>query len=247
MGDDCIVEEKNATGRGEAALQRGPNYDVQSVSSTDRPARAGEEKVGGTDIMVDEEGGMRWSYQYSFWKNPSVLITTWKVLMFALSFPALLAFVLGLENGIVEAGKTSLMILGTGALVLTGLLAMAYVLIGWSYEGRYYVLFKMDKKGVHHIQLKSRYDKAAAMGLLTALIGLAGNNYAVAGAGLTSAMRQGLYTDFSRVRSIKVREKRNIIYVNEALSRNQIYAEDGDFSFVRDHIIEHCPKGINIR
>lgn len=201
----------------------------------------------GSNIIVDEKGGMRWSYRYSFWKNPSVLITTWKVLMLALSFPALLAFVLGLENGFVEAGKISLMILGAGGVALTGLLAMAYVLIGWSYGGEYYVLFRMDRRGVHHIQLKSQYDKAAAMGLLTALIGLTGSNYAVAGAGLMSAMRQGLYTDFSRVRSIKVREKRNIIYVNEVLSRNQIYAEDGDFALVRDYIIQHCPKGIRIR
>ena len=247
IGDEATYCDGCASGRVDLILQKGLQDKAQSISTTDEPVRVEKEGTVGLKIIEDEGGGMRWLYPYSFWKNPAILITTWKVLMLSLSFPAVLAFSLYLENGIAEAAKISLMIMGIGAVALTGLLAIAYALVGWSYGGKYYVLFKMDEKGVHHIQLKSQYDKAAAMGFLTALVGLASRNFAVAGAGLMSAVRQSLYTDFSKVRSIKVREKRNVIYVNETLSRNQVYAEDEDFDFVRDYIIAHCPKGIKIK
>jgi hypothetical protein len=42
------------------------------------------------------------------------------------------------------------------------------------------------------------------------------------------------------VKNITVKQKRNVIYVNEKLTHNQVYADPDDFEFVRGHILSRC-------
>lgn len=37
-------------------------------------------------------------------------------------------------------------------------------------------------------------------------------------------------------------KSRHVIYVNQVLGHNQVYADDADFDLVRNHIVEHCPN-----
>ncbi len=217
--------------------------DHQTVVESSR----GESRKIGSSLVEAPDGSLSWAYEVSFWKNPTILITVSKVMLLALAFPTLLAFVLGLEDGIAEAGEFALTMLAIGGAIVAVLLVAAYVLVGLAYGGRYQVLFKMDDRGVHHIQLKKQYDRAVAMNFLTALAGLAGGNLSAAGAGLMGASRQSMYTEFSSVRSVKVKEARNVIYVNGTLSRNQVYAASGDLPKVRDFILSHCPPGTRVR
>jgi len=205
----------------------------------------GERIIG--NIVKDQNGTLTWVYELSFWKNPVILITVAKVLMLSLAVPVVLAFVLGLENGIAEAGTLALTVLAICGAILGVLLVVAYLMIGIIYGGKYQVLFRMDDKGVHHIQLKRQYDRAKAMGLLTALAGLAGGNLTAAGAGLLAASRQSMYTRFSEVRSIRFSPKRDTIYLNGSLSRNQVYAPIEDLPLVRDHILSRCRKDVKVR
>ena len=145
-----------------------------------------------------------------------------------------------------DAISISAVILGYGMIGMAILLIIAYVFVGFLYGGKYYVLFKMDDKGVNHIQLDKQYKKAQALGYLSALIGLSSGNLTTAGSGLMAATKQSLYTSFKKVKSIKVAKARNTIYVNETLSRNQVYVSNEDFDFVLEHILNNCPKNVRV-
>lgn len=189
---------------------------------------------------------MQWMYEYSLWKNPTILMTTAKVLLIALLVPAIFMFAITLSDGLNEAFNISVMILFYGIIVMAILLAIAYPLITLRYGGKYFVLFKMDDKGVNHIQLDKQFKKAQAMGFLTALMGLSAGNLTTAGTGLMAATKQSLYTSFKKVKSIKVIKSRNTIHLNESLSRNQIYATREDFDSILEHILNSCPKNVKV-
>ena len=145
-----------------------------------------------------------------------------------------------------DAIRLSATIFAYGVIGMAVLLIIAYVFVGFLYGGKYYVLFKMDDKGVNHIQLDKQYKKAQALGYLSALIGLSSGNLTTAGSGLMAATKQSLYTSFKKVKSIKVAKARNTIYVNETLSRNQVYVSNEDFDFVLEHILNNCPKNVRV-
>lgn len=204
-----------------------------------------EEKIG-QNIIKDTNGCLRWMYEFSLWKNPAVLLTTYKILLISSFFPALLMFFLTFEDGIIDAFKVLFSVMFFVAAALTVLLAVAYVVLGLFYGGKYYVLFKMDEKGVNHIQLNKQYKKAQALGFLTAIASYAAGNVSLAGAGLMGASKQSHYTSFNKVKSIKVYSRRNTIYINESLKHNQIYADKKDFQFVKEYILKCCPKNARI-
>ena len=198
-------------------------------------------------IIQDGTDSYRWMYEFSLWKNPAILITTYKVLLLGLSAPGLLMFFLTLsEDGIAPAFKIFLTIMGGGAVLMTVLLAMAYPLLGLIYGGKYYVLFKMDNNGINHIQLDKQFKKAQALGFLTTLLGAASGSLAAGGAGISAATRKSLYTGFEGVKSVKIHSRRDTIYLNETLTRNQIYVDNENFQFVKEYILNHCPKDVKI-
>ncbi len=217
------------------------NYENDAVISNDYEIGTETDE----EIIQDSAGGYHWMYAFSFWKNPAVLITTYKLLLLATLVPGLLMFFLTLaEEGIAPAFRIFILIMGGGAVLMAALLALAYPLIALIYGGKYYVLFKMDNKGINHIQLDKQFKKAQAMGFLTTLLGAASGSIAAGGAGILAASRKNLYTSFERVKSMKVNSRRNTIYLNETLTRNQIYVSDENFQSIKEYILNHCPKDI---
>ena len=173
--------------------------------------------------------------------NPAILITTLKVM--ALSFGIVALLIIIFSGGI--SGWTDpddLKIIVILILVLAVISVLAYLIVAAMYGWKYQVLFEMDEAGVNHIQMKSQFKKAEAMGWLVALAGAAAGRPTVAGAGMLSATRSSMYTKFSAVRKVKENRGRHTIYVNELLSRNQVYAEDADFDFVLNYIKSHTGK-----
>lgn len=208
-----------------------------------------EEKQGiSSGIEANKEGNYHWMYEFSLWKNPAVFLTSFKVLLIALAVPSLLMFFLTLgEDGLGAAMQVLISMLGWGLILVVILLLAAYVLISLLYGGKYYVLFKMDKRGIHHIQLDKQQKKAQALGLLTTLMGIASGSLAATGAGILSASKKSSYTDFKKVKSIVFYPKRNTIYLNESMNKNQIYAEKEDYEFVKVFILENCSKKVRVR
>lgn len=230
------VKEQDIT---EAQANREP------VESKQDPAPAGIQVS--SNIIRDSNGVMRWIYEFSLWKNPTVLFTIWKVLLIASGFVGMLLFFVTLGEDLPEALRVGLMVFGISAGIITALMLITYPVFCLINGGKYCVLFEMDQKGIKHEQLDKQFEKAKALGLLTAFVGGVSGNLTTAGSGLISAARKSRYTTFSKVRRVTIREKRNVIYIGEALEQNQVYAEAEDFSFICDYILEHCSKNARIR
>ncbi len=195
------------------------------------------------NIYLCADGKYRWVYEFEMLKNPSLLFTIWKVLGFSFGIVFLFVFLLLVFDG--NMGDFSdfwslLLQFLLITLIVMALAVPAYLIIAGSYGWRYTVLFTMDEEGIEHRQMKKQFDKARALGWITAAAGLASGNATVAGTGILAATRDTSTSIFANVRTVKSSPARHIIYVNQILNHNQIYAESPDFDFVRDFIIRHC-------
>jgi len=195
------------------------------------------------NIYLCPDGVYRWIYEFAMLKNPTVLFTIWAVFGGIIVGIWLFMQLLALIEGDMSAeqflsGIGFLAVMAAGAFVLSFL---GYLIVAARYGWKYIVIFEMDENGVTHKQMQQQFQKAQAMGWLTAAAGLLAGAPAVAGAGINSAVHDSIHSDFSKVKNIKVRRGRNTIYVNEALFKNQVYAASEDFDFVLNYISERIP------
>lgn len=193
-------------------------------------------------VTIGEDGILRWVYEMNMWKNPTLVLTIWKVLLLAAFAPALLLFFLTLGEGIGPAFLAFVKIMGIVAGIVTGLMLLAYPLVAVINGGKYCVMFEMDDACIKHIQMQKQYNKSQVLAFAVTLAGAMTGNMQVAGAGMLAGSKQSALSRFENVRSITVNEKRHVIYVNEKLLHNQVYADSADFAFVRDAIINRCKK-----
>lgn len=200
-------------------------------------------------VMAGSDGVLRWVYEMDMWKNPTLIVTVWKVFLLAAMAPALLVMILGIVEGegIGSALFAFLEVGGITAGIVTGLMLLAYPVVAWMNGGKYCVIFEMDEAGVNHIQMARQFDRNRVLAMVTVLAGVAAGNVQTAGAGLLAGSRRSLYTDFRKVKRVVVNEARSVIYVNENLTRNQVYAEPADFAWIRDHILRRVPKNARVR
>ncbi len=193
-------------------------------------------------IIQGADGILRWAYEMNMWKNPTLVITIWKVLLLAAMVPALLSFFLSLGDGIVAALSVFIQIAALVVGIVTGLMLLAYPLIALIYGGKYYVVFEMDDKSFKHIQMQKQFNKSQVIAMITVIAGLMTGDSQTTGVGMLAGSKKSMLSSFAKVKKIVVHEKRNVIYVNEQFSRNQIYADPADFAFVIEHIISRCTK-----
>lgn len=193
-------------------------------------------------ILMGKDGLLRWVYEVNMWKNPTLVITIWKVLLLAALVPAFLVFFLSLGDGFDTAMLAFLKIISIVAGIVTVLMLLAYPIVAVINGGKYCVLFEMDDKNVKHIQMQKQFQKSQLLSMVVVLAGLMAGNIQTTAAGILAGSKQSSVSSFDKVKTITVNEKRHVIYVNEKLSHNQVYAEPADFAFVRDTIISRCKK-----
>ncbi len=193
-------------------------------------------------VIMGGDGVLRWVYEMNMWKNPTLVITIWKVLLLAALVPALLIFLLTLEDGIGSAFVAFVTTMGIVAFIVTGLMLLAYPLVAIINGGIYCVMFEMDDTCVKHIQMQQQFKKSQVLALIVSLAGVMTGNIQATAAGMLAGSKQSSVSHFEKVKTITVNEKRNVIYVNEQLEHNQVYADSADFAFVRDSIISRCKK-----
>lgn len=188
------------------------------------------------------DGKFRWIYEYDMVKNPVILFTVFNVLAIAaliiFAFTAILALAEGDLHSFKDLWDRSwpvFAILG----VLLVIAIPSYLIVARSYGWRYMVLFEMDDAGVNHIQMPSQFKKAEALGWLSAMAGILAGSAGLSGAGILAASRSSLYSDFSKVKKIKVRKAFHTIKLNQHLVHNQVYAANEDFDFILNYIREH--------
>ncbi len=193
------------------------------------------------NIYLCPDGVYRWVYEFPMVKNPTILITVWKVLLVSCAICLVLVGVPLLFTD----GPDSLLGLGKGfgaaLLVLLPLSILGYLLVAATYGGKYMVLFEMDETKVRHIQMEKQVKKAQALGWLTVMAGLAAGSLGAAGAGLLSASKNTSTSVFADVRQVKANRAMHVIRVNQLLEHNQVYANDADFDFVLNYILDRVP------
>lgn len=190
------------------------------------------------------DGKLRWVYEMPILRNPTIFLLVWKIFFFIiLGIFALMSVFDAVEwpNEIGERLLNNLKFFGyfvIGMTVLVGISLLVYAAI---MGGKYTVVFEMDEQGVNHKQLPKQAKKAQAIGAIAALVGAAAGNHATAGAGILSAARTEMYSEFSKVRKVKACPRRHLIKVNQFLFKNQVYADKADFDFVLNYVRARVP------
>ena len=193
-------------------------------------------------------GELRWVYEFSFWRRPVVLLTTWLVLLFSSLVPFLLVFFASLgDEGFWGAVGLGLPVFGLIVGFVSVLCLFAYLILGLVYGGKYLVLFKMDDRGVSHVELPRRFRRGVSACLLAAALGLSSGSMVVERSGLLSVSRLVVRLAFARVRLVKILEGRNVIILRSGLVHIRLVARSADFAYVRDFVLSRCPEGVKVR
>ena len=178
-------------------------------------------------LTMGGDGILRWVYEMNMWKNPTLVITIWKVLLLAALAPAFLVFLLTLSDGLGTAILVFSKIMAIVAGIVTGLMLLAYPFVAIMNGGKYCVIFEMDDKSVKHIQMQKQFQKSQVLSMVVVLAGVMTGNIQATAAGMLAGSKQSSIRSFEKIKSITVNEKRHVIYVIGELSHNQIYADSG--------------------
>ena len=199
------------------------------------------------NIAKGSDGVYRWMYELNLFKNPTVLITVYKVLLITFAIMLVFFFFISIPGGNFAEqfiGMLKVLVILFGIFLVLGLIS--YLIYAAYLGGKYIVLFEMNEHGVTHTQMPRQYNRVRRVAG-TAIISAFLNNDLTLLANINlSTMRDSSTSVFSHVKSIKPRRSRNVIYVNSPFVKNQIYAEDMDFVFVEWYIKQHC-RHVDIR
>ena len=219
-----------------------PNPNQTNYQPGNNPQQLDEETLK-QGVVLCADGKYRWIYELNMWTNPSILFVVLKI--FGWIFLGLFAFIFILQlfegtswSDIWGFFKGMLIFMAVFYVVIL----LGYALLALIYGGKYIVLFEMDESGVVHRQMKSQFKKSEAIGWITAMVGAMAGRPTTMGAGILAATRSTMASDFASVRSVQPYKSRNLIKVNELLSKNQVYVNAEYFDFVYDYIRSHCPK-----
>ena len=207
------------------------------TDSSNVPASEAQDKT----LFKDAGEKYHWVYELPMMKSFFLLFEVWRVLWIADGIIIVLMAITHLFNH--EGWQGLLFSIEMGVLVLAILMVISipsYWIVTKANNGKYTVLFDMDKDGIDHTQIKT--DKQNALDTLTILVGSAAKSFTASGAGMLSASGGSMYSRFSNVRKIKAVRSKDLIKVNGKLMRNQVYVAQEDFDFVYNYIVEHCPQ-----
>jgi hypothetical protein len=202
-----------------------------------------EKDYQGKEVRLCQDGKYRWVYEMNLLKNPTIFLTTLKVMVIAVGVVGLFMLVLAAFQGDLDLEWFRFWLKLMGIMLgIFIILTVVSMLITAAILGKYVVLYEMDEDQVNCIQMPKTVKKAEVIGLITVLVGLAAKNPTTIGAGMLSASRSTSTSVFSNVRRVKTRRRMNLIKVNQLLFKNQVYVPDEDYDFVYHYIKSHCPK-----
>ena len=189
-------------------------------------------------MKPSENGTYRWRYSGNLYKNPGLLWLFYKV--FGGIFAGCLLFGLFLSD--FKVSLAGAMWTSVGFAVMIAIVTLSYYVYALIQGGRYTWDFEMDEKGVNAVQAPNEAKRNKVLGLLVTVMGIVTGNASQMGVGATVAARDGMYSEFASVGTVKVDRRHNTIHIRNGLFHNQIFAGDEDFDFVLDYITSHCPK-----
>ena len=194
------------------------------------------------NIYLCKDGKYRWIYEMPMLKNPTILFTVWKVLGISLAIVFGFLFILALVDSVDRAA--ALLSTGKMLLIFIGVFfvisLIAYFIVAASFGFKYCVLFEMDEEQLTHAPLPKNVKKADALNMLTVLVGIAAGRPSVVGAGALASAKTSSTSEFERVKRVRLRPRRNTIFLDQLLNRNQVYAAAEDYEFAAGYILERC-------
>ena len=212
---------------------------------TQQPASNGcHTLVPETDsIFEGADGQLRWIYEFSLYRNPTILVLVAKILFFVIL--GLFLLMLLLEIGSADFAAAFTRLARVFAALLAGMLALTaigYFLYALITGGKYCVLFEMDENGVKHTQMSRQFKKAQWLSLLTVLSGAAAGSVSAMGAGLLAGSKSAVLSEFRKVKAIRISRRWSVIKLRTSdMMHNQVYADGADFDFVLDYIQSRIP------
>ena len=203
----------------------------------------------GSRVALCKDGKYRWTYEFDMLKNPSIIVVVYKIFGVLLSIPFIINVIALARTGELQKEWNDRLWSGSNPkvwlvvmAVFAVLILLAYLIVAWTYGGKYIVHFTMDEDSLIHEQEPAQAERSKKLGLLTALVGILAKRPSTVGAGMLAAGRTTSTSVFPNVRRIKPRRGRELIKVNMLLDRNQVYVPQEDFDFVLGYIRQHCPK-----
>ena len=201
------------------------------------------------NITLYSDGKYRWRYDFNLLTNPTIFFVVWKIFFFIMLASFVIAFFIGLGDSDFFWDGFLGLLRGYGIVlaIITGVSLLGYLVYAAIMGGKYCVEFEMDENGVLHKQVDSQVKKAKKISKATTFAGAASGSITTIGIGRISSTKTSSYSDFSRVKSVRVHRLTRVIKVNELLEHNQVYASKEDFPFVENYIKEHCTNTRNNR
>ena len=227
------------------ATQRPPQEAPAAEQASEQASAYADARKVTENIWLCPDGAYRWAYEYDMLRNPTILITVYKVLGLAWGIVLALVLIMDLIQGAVRSwgdlwNSLKVFLIMAGIFLVLG--ALGYLITAAIFGWRYQVLFEMTDEYVKHIQMGKQVKRTEAIGMITLFVGLMAKNFSTAGAGVLSMSKSVSTSEFKNVEFLKVRRRRHTIHVNQLLDKNQVYAEDADFDFVERFIRERCVK-----
>lgn len=183
-----------------------------------------------------------WIYEYNLWKQFSVFITVFKVMLFCGMLPVLLVLALMLVEGDKDVAATALKMIAFMTVITSILTVLGYIITAFLKGGKYCVMFEMDDNGINHIEMEKSMKKNRLVSILGIGAGIILSSPTVAGASIMAYTKRNMYSEFSKVRKIKGVKKRNTIYIEGDSGFNQVYVDKENFDYCLEYIIDKCKK-----
>lgn len=194
------------------------------------------------NIYLCPDGVYRWAYEYKLMRDPTILITIFKVVVLSAGICIALMLIINLFISLFtwEFDPESFVSVTWGFVILLPFILLlsfiGYVIYAAMSGWKYCVMFEMDENGITHTQFDRSLELAELMKRIAVIAASMGILTQPVSAGLL--IRTSMRTEFHRVTKMKANKRRKTIFLNARLYHNQIYAGAADFDFVQNYINE---------
>ena len=204
-----------------------------------------DDKSVNQDFRLCDDGVYRWVYVYDLWKNYTVILEIEKIFILTAMVIMIIQGLLGIrEKGIVKRLISAAQEAGVILAVMTGLLLISYPIYGLLSKGKYCVLFEMDDRSIMHTRMEKEVKREDLVEWLWAANEILDSRLLSTGLSIATASEASIETVFADVRKVTVSRKGKTITLRCRITRNQVYVPDDEFEFIRDFILERCPKNV---
>lgn len=198
------------------------------------------------------DGKYRWVYEVNLYRNPTILIDLLKAVVYIFLAMYVFFFIYGWMDDWFRIKSLQNLwdnLWGLAvpffwmALFLVAVCIISYYIGARWFGGVYVAMFEMDEKGVLHAQMSSQVKKQQVISAIAALAGVTANEPGPVASAILASTFTAWKSDFPKVRKVKAVRRRDLIKVNELLTKNRIFVEaPEDYEFVLDYIRRHCPS-----